>query len=451
MRQDNPTWKVVLAAISLSLTFLVWASGLQESFSRPSVTPKLSFRQQEMALLAEQSVPRPIRPLLIGSSPKENLRQSLSQIPFEDLGERERLLLAALAPERLDRDRILNSSSFESPLSKAQDILLSYEGKTLSRDLLDSLNELRNDPVLFQVMCSSLGGGPTLCIDPGLSNSMAMRLLLSQFLPLITVLFGVILLILQSWKIIRDRGIKWPNLIALPLSLTDMIILIAGGFVVLGEVISPVLVIPITSSLSNGVVTPISESIKVFVGYISMTVPALLILRQQINSFKYIEMPLGGWFQWKIQPWGVAFLKAFRGWVMVTPLVLLTAWLMNTFVGDQGGSNPLLELVLNSNDSLSLLLLVVTTVFLAPLFEELIFRGVLLPVLAKEWGRFLGVIISALVFALAHLSVGELPPLIVLGLGLGLLRLTSGRLFPCVLMHSLWNGVTFSNLLLLGG
>jgi len=60
------------------------------------------------------------------------------------------------------------------------------------------------------------------------------------------------------------------------------------------------------------------------------------------------------------------------------------------------------------------------------------------------------VIVSALVFALAHLSVGEFPPLVVLGLGLGLLRLSSGRLFPCVLMHSLWNGVTFINLILLG-
>jgi len=33
---------------------------------------------------------------------------------------------------------------------------------------------------------------------------------------------------------------------------------------------------------------------------------------------------------------------------------------------------------------------------------------------------------------------------------LALLRLSTGRLFPCVVMHSLWNGVTFLNLLLLG-
>ena len=134
---------------------------------------------------------------------------------------------------------------------------------------------------------------------------------------------------------------------------------------------------------------------------------------------------------------------------MVMPLVLLTSWLMNSLIGDQGGSNPLLELVLKSQETLPLILLLLTTVVFAPLFEELIFRGTLLPVLAQSLGRGWGVIVSALVFALAHLSVGEFPPLVVLGLGLAFVRLSTGRLFPCVLMHSLWNGVTFVNLLLL--
>ena len=76
---------------------------------------------------------------------------------------------------------------------------------------------------------------------------------------------------------------------------------------------------------------------------------------------------------------------------------------------------------------------------------------VLLPVLAERWGGFAAVLISALVFGIAHLSLGELPPLFVLGLGLGWLRLQSGRLAASVLMHGLWNGLTFANLLLLAG
>ena len=97
---------------------------------------------------------------------------------------------------------------------------------------------------------------------------------------------------------------------------------------------------------------------------------------------------------------------------MIMPLVLLIGWLMNEIIGDQGGSNPLLELVLSSDEFIPLFLLLITTVVLAPVFEELVFRGVLLPVLVSKVGKISGVLLSALIFALAHLSVGELPPII---------------------------------------
>ena len=122
---------------------------------------------------------------------------------------------------------------------------------------------------------------------------------------------------------------------------------------------------------------------------------------------------------------------------MVTPVVMLTGWLLVRLVGDPGGSNPLLELVLGSRDPLALALLALTAVVLAPLFEETIFRGALLPVLAMRLGPLPGVLLSGLLFAMAHISVGELAPLTVLGVGLGLVRLRSGRLWPSVLMLSL--------------
>ena len=109
----------------------------------------------------------------------------------------------------------------------------------------------------------------------------------------------------------------------------------------------------------------------------------------------------------------------------------------------------MLELVLGSHDPIALGLLALTAVVLAPLFEETIFRGALLPVLAAKLGPLVGALVSGLLFAMAHISVGELAPLTVLGVGLGLVRLRSGRLWPSVLMHGLWNAVTFLNLLLL--
>ena len=178
-----------------------------------------------------------------------------------------------------------------------------------------------------------------------------------------------------------------------------------------------------------------------------MTIGPLLIIRYQLMGLVSSGKD-GGWLQWNIKPIRDGILKSINGWLMIMPLVLLTGWVMNEIFGDQGGSNPLLELVLSSDELIPLLFLLITTVVLAPVFEELVFRGVLLPVLVSKVGKISGVLLSALIFALAHLSVGELPPLFVLGIGLGLMRLSSGRLFPCALMHSLWNGVTFASLLL---
>ena len=94
-------------------------------------------------------------------------------------------------------------------------------------------------------------------------------------------------------------------------------------------------------------------------------------------------------------------------------------------------------------------LLFITTTLLAPLFEEIIFRGILLPTLSRDFGVISGIIVSAFIFALAHLSLGEMPPLFVLGIGLAITRIASGSLFSSVIMHSLWNGLTFLNLFLL--
>ena len=126
---------------------------------------------------------------------------------------------------------------------------------------------------------------------------------------------------------------------------------------------------------------------------------------------------------------------------MIIPFVLLVSLIMNILIDNQNGSNPLLEIVLNSNNYVSFVLLFLTTTILAPIFEEVVFRGVLLPILSREFGIILGIIISAFIFALAHLSIGEMIPLFTLGIGLGTTRLISGRLSSSVIMHSLWNGM----------
>ena len=411
-----PSWKVLLGALSLLLAALIWTSGLVNSLSRPSVAPSLNLQQQEVQLLAEPALPQAIGSALLGGEdPRTMLLASLEQIPATDRSPRQTQLLALLQNEE------------------------------------DSVPEITpaDDPLLKQLLCEARGGLLVDCINPAVARGAALRLSVSALLPMVTAFTGTALLLVQGWRIWRGRRESWPDLMGPNLTLLDMALLVAGGFVVISAVGVPLLALPLVARLTAGLESPRREAVGVVINYCVMALPSLLILRRQLTSLPQETIPEGGWLQWRWQPLPGALVTALLGWFRVTPFVIVTGWLLVRLFGDPGGSNPLLELVLESRDPLALFLLAMTAVVLAPLFEEVIFRGTLLPVLARRTGSLTGVMLSGLLFGMAHISIGELAPLTVLGIGLALLRLSSGRLFPCVLMHALWNAVTFVNLLLL--
>ncbi len=449
MNKSPSRLKLLLAIFSLLLTILIWQRGLQQSFDRPSVSPQLALNQREIGFLAAPSLPTTIRPLLVGEDPKLELKQILQELPIDQMSNRERLLLVALEDSQDKRLALLEETFEEDELEKVRkNFLENLERRTTSKVSIGTVESLKIDPLLYRLSCLSTEGDVEICFDRRVSRINVLRLLLSQLIPLVATLLGIFLLLWQAWIFFKKSSPPWPEILALPVSTIDMVILVAGGFVVLGELITPLIALPIGEVLTQAISSPLKESIKVLVGYIAMTIPPLFILRKQITSLSENTLE-GDFFQWGLSVFPKAALEAMKGWLMVMPVVLLISWLTTFFFGDPGGSNPLLEMVLSSRDFSALAILFFTTVFIAPLFEEFVFRGALLPVLLKEQGRVIAILVSALIFALAHLSVGETPPLFVLGIGLALMRLSTGRLLPCVLMHSLWNGVTFVNLLIL--
>ncbi len=451
MMKKLPGWKVLLAIFSLLLTILIWQRGLQESFNRPSVNPKLMLNQREMALLAAPSLPEDAKQFIVGEDPSLELKKTLLEFDRDQISDREKLLLAGLEMSENKRRSLLLSEFKESDLEIVrQSLLKKIEGQDNSQQLLEEIKVIKSDPLVYRVACLSISEDPDICINSKVSGQMAFRLIFSQILPLGATLLGIALLIREGWIYVRKGTSPWPELSCLPLSTIDMVLLVAGGFVVLGELGTPFFAMPLSDLLFRETSSPLKESLKVLIGYVAMTLPPLLILRQQISSIQN-KLLHAGWFQWGWKFFPRSILEALKGWLMVMPFVLLSSWLTTLFFGDPGGSNPLLEMVLSSKNLSALAVLFLTTVLIAPFFEELIFRGTLLPVLVSKQGRLLSIIVSALVFALAHLSVGEMFPLFVLGIGLALLRLSSGRLLPCVIMHSLWNGITFANLLILSG
>ncbi len=83
------------------------------------------------------------------------------------------------------------------------------------------------------------------------------------------------------------------------------------------------------------------------------------------------------------------------------------------------------------------------TVVLAPLSEELAFRGAVLSRLSER-GQTAAALISALFFAAYHMSFVQFPYTFVLGYFLAALALRSGSIVPCILVHAANNLLTLA-------
>jgi membrane protease YdiL (CAAX protease family) len=100
------------------------------------------------------------------------------------------------------------------------------------------------------------------------------------------------------------------------------------------------------------------------------------------------------------------------------------------------GMKQVIEVVREPHELiLSLLLLAV----LAPLVEELVFRGLLYGWIAGRWGGLAGLIVSSIVFAAAHLEPAHIFLVLPLGFLFGWLRRRTDSLLPSLCSHILNN------------
>ena len=80
--------------------------------------------------------------------------------------------------------------------------------------------------------------------------------------------------------------------------------------------------------------------------------------------------------------------------------------------------------------------LVAATVIVAPLVEELLYRGYLLGALRERMPEFAAVLVSALLFVfLLHFEPANLVAALCLGLATGWCALRTGSLLPGIIVH----------------
>lgn len=104
-------------------------------------------------------------------------------------------------------------------------------------------------------------------------------------------------------------------------------------------------------------------------------------------------------------------------------------------------SQAVLRLLLDQDQPLLLAAGLFFAVVGAPVSEEILFRGILLPALAKWMTTPSAVVVSSLVFALIHFSPQQMPALYVLSLLLSLSYLYTRRLETSIALHAMFNGI----------
>ena len=82
-------------------------------------------------------------------------------------------------------------------------------------------------------------------------------------------------------------------------------------------------------------------------------------------------------------------------------------------------------------------------VVIAPVAEEILFRGFLFGKLRKHVPNWVAILITSLLFAIVHGAVNVGIDVVALSVVLCLLRLVSGTIWPSILLHMLKNAIAF--------
>ncbi len=122
-------------------------------------------------------------------------------------------------------------------------------------------------------------------------------------------------------------------------------------------------------------------------------------------------------------------------------LVFLSATLCSIF-GFEPKPHVIIDIFKEEKSIFVLASLAIFAAIIGPIFEEILFRGVLYPALRKKIGRNRALAITSIFFAVIHFNVFQFIPILGLGFVLTLLYEKTNNLIPSITLHALNNSVS---------
>ena len=192
--------KLTLAFISIVITFFVWQQGLRDSLSRPSVSFDISQKEQEIIELATQSIPSNLKKFFIINDPVDQINKSLSEVSFEDLTERNKLILIITSESNNPIIYENRSKNFEN---KNFEFLIDEIEKKSNNNSYnpnsDKFDLFKGDRFLYHLLSRKFDFDDSALITKSFSNKMFIKILAIRLIPLLTILIGSILALKIVW------------------------------------------------------------------------------------------------------------------------------------------------------------------------------------------------------------------------------------------------------------
>jgi membrane protease YdiL (CAAX protease family) len=131
------------------------------------------------------------------------------------------------------------------------------------------------------------------------------------------------------------------------------------------------------------------------------------------------------------------------------PLLILVQAMVYGAAGGNLSPQEVVEFLQRAEGPRDRLAVVAMAVIVAPVAEEVIFRGYLYPVVKKYAGTTVALLLTSVLFAVLHGHVPSIPALTMLAVCLGLAYEKSGSLLVPMIMHAVFNAVSVAGILFL--
>lgn len=162
-----------------------------------------------------------------------------------------------------------------------------------------------------------------------------------------------------------------------------------------------------------------------------LTIAVAWVIVTKMNTFSFRDTL--GWESGGMKP---------RDYFFILAAFFAVAIIVGKFFPEQ--ENELTRILQSSRSAVFLVAFMAT--FTAPIVEEVIYRGILYSAFQRTFGVSAAVVAVTLLFALVHVpqyypSYSTIALLLLLSLTLTVVRARTGNLWPCIVLHTIFNGV----------